>query len=142
MLVKEVTNRVPLLASHDQELVRSCRTRSAFLLCKQRLGQWNQENYNIFETELNLNLRLAPNVASNIEILKTDYMRGVNNPSEWFGMILDRQSWRCKSEIEIDEVNNVRIFKIVLPLPPVVVKVPENWFWDIRGSTVDFTFVL
>ena len=69
-------------------------------------------------------------------------MRGVDNPSEWLGMILDRHSWRFKSEIEIDEVNNFRIFKIVMPLTPLILKVPENWYWDIRETTVDFTFVL
>ena len=59
-------------------------------------------------------------------------MRGVDNPSEWLGIILDRHSWRFKSEIEIDEVNNFRIFKIVLPLPPLVLTFPEYLFWDIR----------
>ena len=69
-------------------------------------------------------------------------MKGVANFSEWLGIILDRHSQRFKSEIEIDEVYNFRIFKIVLPLPPLVLNVSENWFRDIRGTTVDFTFVL
>ena len=56
LLLQEVPNEAPWLRTHDQEMVRSSRIRTAKLLCKQRLSQWTVAENTIFLSELGVDI--------------------------------------------------------------------------------------
>ena len=54
------------LASHNQKMIRTNRLHAAFILFKQKLLQWDIQNYQTFEKELSINIERISEIMPNL----------------------------------------------------------------------------
>ena len=73
--IQESNNSRVNLASHDQSMIPTNRLNAALILCKQKLLQWDIQNYQIFEKELEINIELISSIMPNIITLQTNYLQ-------------------------------------------------------------------
>ena len=130
LLVQEVPNEAPLLRTHDQEMVRSSRIRAAKLLCKQRLSQWTVAEDTIFLLELGVDIERSAGILSHINQLHSDYVRAMDTPGQWFQIQLEQREWQYHKQIIESDDDDTRKIRISLPLPPLVLKVSSEWYWQ------------
>ena len=129
-----------MLRTHDQDMVCTSRLRAAKLLCKQRMSQWTTAENTIFLSELGIDIERASGIMSHINQLHFDYMPAMNSPGQWFQVQMERREWQFHKQIVVSDDDDTREISICLSLPPLVLKVSDQWYWPLRNMLVDFTF--
>ena len=79
---------------------------------------------------------------SNIGRLQTTYQQAYEDPCQWFHSRFDERNWLFTREVALIAEETLRSISISLPLPPMVLKVTETWYWPLRNTIIDFTFHL
>ena len=82
-LIQESNNNRVNLASHDQNMILTNRLNSAFILCKQKLLQWDRQNYQIFERELGINIDRTSEIMPNIITLQSNHLKSNTEAGSW-----------------------------------------------------------
>ena len=140
VIVQQIPIQSGGLVSHNQELVRSGRERTSRILCKQRLSQWTSVENNLFLSELGIDVDRASLIISNVDRLRTEYMLGHSDPGQWFQTRLEHREWLYLKRIFLNDDEEIRKIFISIVLPPLVMKVPEEWDWGLKEIVNDFTF--
>ena len=81
-------------------------------------------------------------IMSNIGRLQTIYQQAYDDPGQWFHSRFEERNWLFTREAALIAEEILRSISISLPLPPMVFKVPETWYWPLRNTIIDFTFYL
>ena len=123
-------------------MVRSNRINAALLLCKQRLLQWDTENYYIFERELEIKIDRTAGIIANINPLLTDYSRSSHDINLWMRERLELNVWNIGKSIAILDRETTRVISIRFPLPPMILKIPEYWNSQLKDKLIDFSFYI
>ena len=50
--------------------------------------------------------------------------------------------WNVGKSIAIYDSENTRVMSVCFPLPPMVLKVPENWNEQLKNKIIDFSFYI
>ena len=128
------------LSTHNQELVRSGRDRAARLLNIQNISHLTSAENEIFQNELNIDVERSAGVISHISQFSTEYNRAHHNIGQWYLSRLEEQNWQYLKQVFINERDDTRNITISLPLPPMVIKVPINYNWELRETLIDYSF--
>ena len=82
-LIQESNNSRVNLALHDQNMIRTNRLNAALILCKQKLLQWDRQNYQIFKRELGINIKRSSEIMPNTITLQTNYLKSNTEAGLW-----------------------------------------------------------
>ena len=140
--VQQVNAQGQSLIWHDQELLRSNRRISLRNLCKHRLSQWAAADNEMFKSELGIDVERGAHIMSNIGRLQTTYQQAYEDPGQWVHSRFEERNWLFTREVALIAEETVRSISISLPLPPMVLTVPESWVWELRNKVIDLTFNL
>ena len=108
-------------------MIRTNRLNAALIFCKQKLLQWDRQNYQIFERALGINIERTSEIMANIITLQTNYLQSNTEAGLWMRERFQFNYWNIGKSIMIYDSENTRVMSIRFPLPPIVLKVPENW---------------
>ena len=140
IVVQQVNAQGQSLISHDSELVRSNRRISLRNLCKHRLSQWAAAGNEMFKSEHGVDVERGAHIMSNIGRLQTTYQQAYEDPGQWFLSRFEERNWLFTRKVALIAEETLRSISISLPLPPMVLKVPESWCWELRNTVIGFTF--
>lgn len=143
VIVQTIDNQQPKLDSHDDKILQMGRSQQAWLLCRQRMTDWGigSRNDQVF-SQFFIDIYNSEFVISSINKFKTNYLLGANDPSTWFRDQLILRDRFYEKQIIFSNENDLRTVRVKIPLPPLVVKVPDSWDSQYSGKTIDFTFSL
>ena len=119
-------------------MIRTNKHNAALILCKQKLLQWDRQNYQIFERELGINIERTSEIMPNIITLQTNYLKSNTEADLWMRERFQFNYWNIGKSIMIYDSENTRVMSIRFPLPPIVLKVPENWNKQLKNIIIDF----
>ena len=142
IVVQQVGAKGQSLISHDNELVRSNRQISLKNICKHRLSKWAATDNEIFKPELGIVLERGTHIMSNIGRLQTTYQQAYEDPGQWFYSRFEELNLLLTREVVLIAEETLRQISISLPLPPMVLKLLEAWYWPLRNTIIDFIFHL
>ena len=123
-------------------MIRTNRLNAAYILCKQKLLQWDIQNYQIFEIDLGINKERILEMVPNIITLQTNYLRSNIESGSWMRERFELNSWNIGKSIAIYDSENTRVMSVRFPLPPIVLKVLENWNKQLKNIIIDFSFYI
>ena len=81
-------------------------------------------------------------IMANIGRLQTTYQQAFEDTGQWFYWRFEELNLLFTREVALIAEETLRQISISLPLPPIVLKVPETWYWPLRNTILDFTFHL
>ena len=96
----------------------------------------------MFRNELNIDVERSAGVTSHISQFSTEYNRAHNNIGQWYLSRLEERNWQYLKQVSVNERDESRNITLSLPLPPMVMKVPINYNWELRNTLIDYSFRL
>ena len=123
-------------------MIRTNRLNAALILCKQKLLQWDRQNYQIVERELGINVEQTSEIMPNIITLQTNYLKSNTEAGLWMRERFEFNYWNIGKSIMIYDSENTRVMSIRFLLPQIVLKVPENWNKQLKNIIIDFSFYI
>ena len=108
-------------------MIRTNKLNAALMLCKQNLVQWDRQNYQIFERELGINIKRLSEIMPNMITLQTNYFKSNTKAGLFMRKRFEFNYKNIGKLISNYDLKNSRVMSIRFPLPPILLKVPENW---------------
>ena len=108
------------------------------LLCIQQTSHCTSSENEIFRNELNIDVEQSAGVISHISQFSTEYNRAHHNIAHWYLSRLEERNWQYLKPVFINDRDESRNITISLPLPPMVIKVPINYNWELRNTLIDY----
>ena len=142
VLFEQYDEKESSLLTHNQELVRSGRNRAAKLLCIQQISHWTSAENEIVRNELNIDVVRSAGVTLHISQFSTEYNRAHHNIGQWYLSRLEERNWQYLKQVSVNKRDESRNITLSLPLPPMVMKVPINYKWELRNTLIDYSFRL
>ena len=101
-------------------MILTNRLNAALILCKQKLLQWDIQNYQIFERALGINIKRISAIMPNIITLRTNYLKSNTESGLLMGKRFELNSWNIGKSIAIYDSENTRVMSVRFPLPLMV----------------------
>ena len=89
------------------------------ILCKQKLLQWDIQNYQIIKNELGINIERISEIMPNIITLQTE-------SGSWMRERFELNSWNIGKSIAIYKSENTLVISVRFPVPPIVLTLQKN----------------
>ena len=78
----------------------------------------------------------------NIITLQTNYLKSNTEASSWMRERFELNVWNVGKSIAIYDSEHTRVMSVRFPLPPMILKVPENWNEKLKIKIIDFSFYI